>query len=81
MEIALELANIERFFSSVVLTLPLTREVLVIELVALPARRGPASEARACYRLLDAGAAKRIAGDEHPRAKAQPEAEEGEAQQ
>ncbi len=44
-----------------VLTLPLKREVLVIELLALPARRGPASEARACYRPLDAGATKRIA--------------------
>lgn len=45
-----------------VLTLPLGREVRVIELLALPARRGPASEARACYRPLDAGPAKRIAG-------------------
>jgi ribosome-associated heat shock protein Hsp15 len=44
-----------------VLTLPLRREVLVIELVELPARRGPASEARACYRPLDAGGAKGIA--------------------
>lgn len=38
-----------------VLTLPLRSRVLVIELLALPARRGPASEARACYRALDAG--------------------------
>jgi ribosome-associated heat shock protein Hsp15 len=36
-----------------ILTLPLGRGVLVIELVALPARRGPASEAQACYRVLD----------------------------
>ena len=43
-----------------VLTLPLRNQVLVIELIALPARRGPASEARACYRPLDAGAAKAI---------------------
>ena len=43
-----------------VLTLPLRSKVLVIELLALPARRGPASEARACYRPLDAGAAKAI---------------------
>jgi ribosome-associated heat shock protein Hsp15 len=46
-----------------VLTLPLGRAVRVIELLALPARRGPASEARACYRPLDAGGAKRIAGE------------------
>lgn len=46
-----------------VLTLPLRREVLVIELLALPARRGPPNEARACYRPLDAGGAKGIAGD------------------
>jgi ribosome-associated heat shock protein Hsp15 len=45
-----------------VLTLPLRNQVQVIELVALPTRRGPASEARACYRPLDAGAAKGIAG-------------------
>ena len=43
-----------------VLTLPLRSQVLVIEVLALPARRGPASEARACYRPLDAGAAKAI---------------------
>ncbi|HEY6815726.1 MAG TPA: S4 domain-containing protein [Croceibacterium sp.] len=61
-----------------VLTLPLAREVLVIELLDLPARRGPASEARACYRRLDAGGAKRIAGGEAPAA--QREAK-GEAQQ
>jgi len=38
-----------------VLTLPLRSRVLVIELLALPARRGPPAEARACYRPLDAG--------------------------
>lgn len=43
-----------------VLTLPLRSQVLVIEVLALPARRGPASEARACYRPLDAGAANAI---------------------
>jgi len=46
-----------------VLTLPLARKVLVIELLALPARRGPAAEAQACYRHLDGGGAKRIAGE------------------
>jgi ribosome-associated heat shock protein Hsp15 len=38
-----------------VLTLPLRSRVLVIELLALPARRGPPDVARACYRALDAG--------------------------
>lgn len=46
-----------------VLTLPLARKVLVIELLALPGRRGPAKEAQGCYRLLDGGGAKRIAGE------------------
>ena len=37
-----------------VLTLPVGERVLAIEIVALPHRRGPASEAQACYRTLDA---------------------------
>jgi ribosome-associated heat shock protein Hsp15 len=37
-----------------VLTLPLRSKVLVIEILALPVRRGPPEEARACYRELDA---------------------------
>jgi ribosome-associated heat shock protein Hsp15 len=37
-----------------VLTLPLRSRVLPIEILALPARRGPATEAQACYRPLDA---------------------------
>jgi ribosome-associated heat shock protein Hsp15 len=37
-----------------VLTLPLRSRVLPIEILALPARRGPAAEASACYRPLDA---------------------------
>jgi ribosome-associated heat shock protein Hsp15 len=36
-----------------VLTLPLRSKVLPIEILALPHRRGPAAEARACYRQLD----------------------------
>lgn len=36
-----------------VLVLPLPKGVTVIELLAVPARRGPAAEARACYRVLD----------------------------
>ena len=47
-----------------VLTLPLRSKVLVIELTALPARRGPPSEARGCYRPLDAGGTNGIAGGE-----------------
>jgi ribosome-associated heat shock protein Hsp15 len=37
-----------------VLTLPLRSRVLPIEILVLPTRRGPVSEARACYRPLDA---------------------------
>lgn len=45
-----------------VLTLPLGKSVIVIEILALPARRGPAAEAQDCYRVLDAGASFAIAG-------------------
>lgn len=45
-----------------VLTLPLTHGVLVIELLQLPERRGPKTEAAACYRVLDAGRALRQSG-------------------
>lgn len=38
-----------------VLVVPLAQGVRVIEVLALPARRGPASEAAACYRVLDEG--------------------------
>jgi ribosome-associated heat shock protein Hsp15 len=44
-----------------VLVLPLPRGVTVIELVALPDRRGPAAEAQSCYRVLDERAANPIA--------------------
>jgi ribosome-associated heat shock protein Hsp15 len=37
-----------------VLTLPLRSRVLPIEILALPGWRGPAAEAQACYRPLDA---------------------------
>jgi ribosome-associated heat shock protein Hsp15 len=40
-----------------VLTLPLRGKILPIEIVELPRRRGPADEARACYRPLDAAGA------------------------
>ena len=36
-----------------VLTVPVGNTVRVIEILALPERRGPASEAQACYRVLD----------------------------
>ena len=36
-----------------VLVVPLPAGVRVIELLAVPARRGPAPEAQACYRVLD----------------------------
>ncbi|MDG2004945.1 MAG: S4 domain-containing protein [Novosphingobium sp.] len=36
-----------------VLTIPLGKIVRVIELTMLPKRRGPASEAQSCYRVLD----------------------------
>jgi ribosome-associated heat shock protein Hsp15 len=58
-----------------VLTLPLARKVLAIELLALPTRRGPAKEAQACYRPLDAGGAMSIAG--HTRAEPTPRTVEG----
>lgn len=47
-----------------VLTLPLKSRVLPIEVVALPRRRGPPAEARACYRSLDGEGAIAIAGGE-----------------
>ena len=37
-----------------VLTLPLGATVRLVEVLSLPDRRGPASEAQACYRVLDA---------------------------
>ena len=46
-----------------VLTLPLSNKVLVIEILSLPRRRGPAEEARTCYRELDAGKPLAIAGE------------------
>ncbi len=36
-----------------ILVVPLGQGVRVIELLALPERRGPASEAQSCYRVLD----------------------------
>jgi ribosome-associated heat shock protein Hsp15 len=36
-----------------IIALPLHGEVRVLRVLALPARRGPASEARTCYKELD----------------------------
>jgi ribosome-associated heat shock protein Hsp15 len=47
-----------------VLTLPIAKRVMVIELVALPTRRGPAGEAQSCYRVLDGDGSFAIAGGE-----------------
>ena len=47
-----------------VLTLPLRSKVLVIEILSLPGRRGPAEEAHSCYRELDAGKPIAIAGED-----------------
>ena len=44
-----------------ILTVPLGIKVRVIELLALPVRRGPAPEAQSCYRVLDEGGAFPIA--------------------
>lgn len=44
-----------------VLTVPTFGGVHVIEIVTLPARRGPAPEAQACYRVLDGRPADPIA--------------------
>jgi ribosome-associated heat shock protein Hsp15 len=51
-----------------VLTLPQGRSVLVVEILALPVRRGPAVEARSCYRVLDAGGSFAIAEQKSPEA-------------
>ena len=56
------------------LTLPLPAGVRVIEVLALPARRGPAAEAQACYRALDPPTETAIApGEPQPQAKGQPQ--------
>jgi len=36
-----------------ILTIPLARDVRVLEILTLPERRGPAPEAQSCYRVLD----------------------------
>jgi ribosome-associated heat shock protein Hsp15 len=57
--------RVERTAQSVaagdILVLPLPRGVTVIELIALPERRGPPAEAQGCYRVLDAAGGNPIA--------------------
>ena len=36
-----------------VVAMPLRGEVVVLRVLALPARRGPSAEARACYEVID----------------------------
>ena len=48
-----------------VLVLPQPRGVLVIELLAMPIRRGPSLEAAGCYRVLDAGGSNPIAASDN----------------
>jgi ribosome-associated heat shock protein Hsp15 len=56
------------------LTIPLPGGVRVIEIAALPLRRGPAAEAMACYRALDReGHPDIAAGPEHPREEGLPQ--------
>jgi ribosome-associated heat shock protein Hsp15 len=47
-----------------VLTVPLGGAVKLVEVLALPERRGPAAEAQACYRVLDARGESAIAAGE-----------------
>lgn len=57
-----------------ILTIPLGTSVRLVEVLALPTRRGPAHEAQACYRVLDQSGeselgqrqATNIQGDTHP---------------
>ena len=59
-------ANDRRMAVGDVLTLPRGKGVQVLEILALPERRGPPHEATACYRVLDAGRSIAIAGEEPP---------------
>lgn len=49
-----------------VLVVPLPRGVTVLQITAMPARRGPPAEAQSCYRALDGSGANPIAGEETP---------------
>ena len=45
-----------------VLTFPCGKGVVICQIECLPQRRGPAEEARSCYRMLDPGAQSDLAG-------------------
>ncbi len=45
------------------MTIPLPRTVRIVEILALPKRRGPASIAQQCYRILDPEGGLAIAAD------------------
>lgn len=66
--IRLDGRRIERAHTKVspgsVLVLPLPGGVKVIEILAIPVRRGPAAEAQSCYQVLDERHAMPIAGNE-----------------
>lgn len=51
-----------------VLTIPLGQRVRLVEVLALPERRGPATEAQGCYRVLDPAAQTDIGDGKPPRA-------------
>jgi ribosome-associated heat shock protein Hsp15 len=57
-----------------ILVVPLGPHVSVIEIMALPHRRGPAVEAQSCYRVLDGRGVNPIAADEQdtPEGKSSP---------
>lgn len=57
-------ANDRRVVAGDILTMPHGKGVRVLEILALPERRGPPQEAAACYRVLDAGRSFAIAGEE-----------------
>jgi ribosome-associated heat shock protein Hsp15 len=49
-----------------ILTIPLGASICLIEVLALPEKRGPAREAQACYRMLDPALETDIGGEEQP---------------
>ena len=55
-----------------VLTLPTRARVLVVEILALPRRRGPPLEARSCYRVLDESGANPIGPADTPEGNSPP---------
>lgn len=56
-----------------ILTLPLGPRVRLIEVLELPARRGPPREAQALYRELDPAGQTDIAAGESPTARGKPQ--------